>query len=78
MSGFRVITIPPRYGLTLQLAVCADVGCNVVRNFILILGLHIRNSLDYTDTPKSRKASFNEVFLSVDSFLFPIIKAHET
>ena len=34
--------------------------------------------LCYTDTLYSLRASFKEVFLSVDSFLFPIIKAQGT
>lgn len=33
---------------------------------------------DQTATPKSRNASFNDVFLSVDSFRWPIIKAAGT
>jgi hypothetical protein len=32
----------------------------------------------YTDTPKSRRASFSEVFLSVDSLRRPMISAHVT
>ena len=32
----------------------------------------------YAWTPKSRSASFNVVFLSVDSLRLPIIKAHAT
>ena len=32
----------------------------------------------YIETLKSLKASFNDVFLLVDSFLFPMINAHET
>ena len=32
----------------------------------------------HIETSKSLNASFNEVFLSVDSFLLPIIKAHAT
>lgn len=35
-------------------------------------------SIIYTATSLSLKASLREVFLSVDSFLFPIIKAHGT
>ena len=32
----------------------------------------------HTETPKSLSASFKEIFLSVDSFLFPMIKAQLT
>ena len=34
--------------------------------------------ISHIETPKSLNASFNEVFLSVDSFLFPMIKAQLT